>query len=456
MPKKKRKERNKQAARAKAGRGGQPSLAEVLAVAMQVHQQGRLQEAEQLYRAMLEAAPAHPDALHFLGVLSHQLGRGDEAVRLIREAIAQLPEHPDMHNNLGNVLSELGRVAEAEEAYRAVLRLAPEHVDGLSNLGVVLREQGRLEEAEAAYARALELAPDNPKTLHNYGNLLRKQQRFDEAVAVYRRSIAVSPFDRQSYHKLARIYYAAERYEEAAAVYREWLEHDPKNPVALHMLAACSGHDVAERASDAYVQQTFDGFAGSFDKVLEGLEYRAPDLVVAAVAEALGAADGSLAILDAGSGTGLCGPLLRPFARQLVGVDLSPVMLAKAEGRGVYDELVTAELTAFLVAHPEAYDVIACADTLCYFGALESVITAMHGALRPGGQLVFTVERDAAEENAAGFRLHPHGRYSHTQAYVRRVLTATGFELGPIVEDVLRKESGEPVVGLVVSARRRP
>ena len=53
-------------------------------------------------------------------------------------------------------------------------------------------------------------------------------------------------------------------------------------------------------------------------------------------------------MLDAGCGTGLCGPLIAPYARRLVGVDLSERMLAQARARDVYDELVKGELTAYL------------------------------------------------------------------------------------------------------------
>ena len=185
---------------------------------------------------------------------------------------------------------------------------------------------------------------------------------------------------------------SAGRVDEAIAVYHEWLQVDPGNAVALHMLAACTGEAAPQRASDSYVRDTFDAFAGSFDQVLDPLGYRAPSLIGEFLEQVLPAADGALLIADAGCGTGLCADFLRPRAKQLVGVDLSPGMLARARARKKYDQLVEAELSAWLGSQRQAYDLIVSADTLCYFGALDQPLSAAASALRPAGRLVFTVE----------------------------------------------------------------
>ena len=82
----------------------------------------------------------------------------------------------------------------------------------------------------------------------------------------------------------------------------------------------------------------------------------------------------NLMVLDAGCGTGLCGPLLKPYAEILVGVDLSPKMLAKALGRQVYEELIETELVAYLGQRTASFDLIVSADTLIYFGELRSFL----------------------------------------------------------------------------------
>jgi predicted TPR repeat methyltransferase len=165
---------------------------------------------------------------------------------------------------------------------------------------------------------------------------------------------------------------------------------------------------------------------------------------------------GRAAVLDAGCGTGWCGPLLRATAGHLVGVDLSPGMLALARQRGVYDELHEAELTGFLGERPAAFDIIVLADVLCYFGKLEPAIRAARDALLSGGLLCFSVE--ALAEAAAGdcFQLGQHGRFTHARPYLERIMIDAGFGPPGIDSVVLRQELGKPVRGYLVTGRASP
>jgi predicted TPR repeat methyltransferase len=430
------------------------SLSEALSVAVQLHRTGRLDDAEALYRRVLEVAPDDANALQFLGVLSHQRGRSEAAIELISKAIALDPGQPGWHSNLGNVLVELGRLPEAVDAYRKAITLEPRHADAYNNLGAVLRAQGRLDESAAAYSTAIELAPDHLDAHNNLGNLLSSRGRVREAVAYYCKAITLMPGHPEARKLLGIAYYTIGQVDAAAEVFRRWLADEPDNPVARHLFAACSGREVPDRASDAYVETTFDAFAGSFDAKLEHLAYRAPQLVASALERASGEPAKRLVALDAGCGTGLCGPLIAAHVARLTGVDLSSAMLAKAEGRGVYDELVKAELTTYFATHPESFDLITSADTLVYFGPLEGVIQAASGALRAGGLLIFTVEDALTDAGALGYRINPHGRYSHRREYVVDVLGAAGFDVAAVEPAELRREGGNPVAGLVVTARK--
>lgn len=433
---------------------------QALALAVQLHRAGGLDDAEKLYERILQVAPAHADAMHFKGVLAHQRGRSDQALELIRGSIALNAAVPDWHNNLGNVLLESGQVDAAADAYEQAVRLAPARADIHNNLGVLRREQGRSEEAESAYRRAIELDPKNVEAHTNLGRLLNGLGREEESMRCFCEALLLKPGHAPAREALGLAYYTLGRFEEAAQVYRDWLKDEPGNPAARHHLAACSGEGVPARAADDYVEKVFDGFADSFDAKLAHLHYRAPELIAQTVAGLLGAPRGELDVLDAGCGTGLCGPLLAPYARRLEGVDLSERMLARARLRQVYDVLAKAELTAFIEgAAPASWDLVISADTLCYFGDLRAVVKATAQALRPGGWLVFTVEaldapQDAKEDSKeGGFHLHHHGRYSHREGYLREVLADAGMTVGAVAAAHLRIEGGKPVNGWIVSAR---
>ena len=261
-----------------------------------------------------------------------------------------------------------------------------------------------------------------------------------------------APHSGKARETLGYAYCKLKRLDEAAKVYRDWLADEPDNPKARHHLAACTGQDVPPRASDAYIQSVFNAFANSFDSRLAKLEYRAPNVVAAAVSAHLGAASADLKVLDAGCGTGLCAPLLKPFASRLTGIDLSHGMLAKAQRRGLYDALHEVELTTYMRQHPACYHLVVSADTLIYFGALDAAMGAAAETLTPGGLLCFTVE--ALGEGETGYRLQHHGRYAHSRIYLEAMLQHAGLDVLRLDPEVVRSEGGEPVAGWLVLAQR--
>jgi len=443
-------------ARQSATRAVVPGYVALLQQAMQAHQEACLDAAEQLYRKVLELRVAQPDALHYLGVLCHQRGLSGEGVELIRAALKITPKHPDAHNNLGNIHKECGRLAEAEACYRCALECGPGHYNALSNLGVVLDAQARTEEALRAYTLLTHLAPGFAQGHYLLGlslcNHAQSLDHIEKAAECFREAIKLDSRNLHALKALGVALYALHRREEAAQVYRDWLVREPDNPVPQHMLAACGGTEAPLRADDAYVRNVFDEFANSFDEqLLKNLHYRAPQVLTDALSKVLPAPVAALDVLDAGCGTGLCAPLVRTHARHLVGVDLSSGMVGKARLRGGYDELVVAELTAYLQQHPATYDVVLSADTLVYFGELMPVLTAAYAALRPDGWIAFTLE--AMEGDEDGTELSSSGRYRHTLRYVQRVLHTVGFNDVRIGADTLRKETGQWVNGWVVLAR---
>ncbi len=429
------------------------SLEQALNLVVELQQEGRLEAAVDLCRRILAAAPGHPDALHLLGLALHGMGRGDEGVERIEEAVAVQPGFAGFHNNLGNIHALAGRLDEATAAYERAIALSPGSADWHNNLGVLYKAAQRLDDAEVCYRRALALDSSHLRANNNLGLLYASRGELEQAVRCYLRAIELMPGNQDARSLLGTTYYTLRRYEEAAEVFRQWHEAEPEHPVARHMLSALSGHGVPERAPDHYIEHTFDRFASSFEKTLnERLDYRAPQLCASLVTDLLPAGSGGLRVLDAGCGTGLCGPLLKPWAAELGGVDLSRGMLDLAQTKGVYTDLYKAELTEFLGASPGHWQLIVSADTLCYFGSLQVLLQAVHSALMPGGWLVFSVEALEGEEDRA--EIQPSGRYAHSPGHLRSALAQAGLHLQALRGEVLRKEGGKPVDGWLVAAQR--
>ena len=232
-----------------------------------LHQQGRLAEAERLYRDVLAKAPNQPDALHFLGVLESQRGRYEQALALMDRASKITPGNTaliynranvlrDMGqlekalagynaalqlkkdnaaalNNRGTVLHSLGRFREAIDSFDSVLRINPGHTDALINRGNALMELGRATEALQSYERALVQASDNVAALYGKGNALAKMERFDEAVAIYDRALALEPGNVQLLNNHGIALTRLSRNREAIASFDRAIASDGQNAEAF-------------------------------------------------------------------------------------------------------------------------------------------------------------------------------------------------------------------------------
>ena len=119
----------------------------------------------------------------------------------------------------------------------------------------------------------------------------------------------------------------------------------------------------------------FDRYAPTFDDHLRGeLQYTLPEKITDAIAAVRPA--GLQDVLDLGCGTGLCGPLLRPWAEHLCGVDLSPLMIEQAKAREVYDTLEVADLVTAMRQAERGFDLLVAADVFLYIGDLSPVFEA--------------------------------------------------------------------------------
>lgn len=249
--------------------------------------------------------------------------------------------------------------------------------------------------------------------------------------------------------------------EGAARAYRRALALDPDDHggVAIRLAAMGLG-EMPDRMPDAYVATLFDQHADDFDDILvEQLRYCVP-MQLREVLRTHGERRFAH-VLDLGCGTGLAGLALRDVAGHLTGVDLSERIVELAFDREVYDDLYVGEAVGFLEEFEDDdgnrpnWDLIVATDVFPYLGAIEPIVSAAAARLNPAGQFGFSTETLAdAAFGGQDYKVGRRQRFAHSQAYLRRVLEAGGFDVAQMQQITVRLEDGEPVPGHLVLACR--
>ncbi len=371
----------------------------------------------------------------------------EAAWRIGQQANEEAPGNADTIVTLGNVRQAAKMQDEAEALYLQALEIDPANVRATNNLGTICMQRGDERTALKHFLAALNGDPDFVEAIFNAGTALQQLGDMHESERYYLEALARRSDLPRAYRYLAEIYRTEGRDQERIEILDRWLAAFPESATASHLRAACETGHAPARASDDYIREEFDDFADTFDATLEKLEYKTPTLMDALIQKHVDGVVGD--ILDAGCGTGLCGPFLRTRCKRLVGVDLSTNMLERAEKRGDYDELIAGELVDFMRTHPKSFDLIVATDTLVYFGALDECLAAARETLRPEGLFAFSVEV-LDDEMDDGYRLAGSGRYAHEVPYVQESLESAGFDVAAIERAVLRLESNKPVNGLLV------
>jgi predicted TPR repeat methyltransferase len=284
----------------------------------------------------------------------------------------------------------------------------------------------------------------------SYAEMLFGSDDPNAAADLMRDALALAPGWAAGWFRLGEMLETAGRAPEAEAAWREALRLDPPDRLGAALklgLAAFASGVVAPPS--VFVETLFDQYAEEFDSALvERLDYRVPKLLQEALGET-GRTTFAHAV-DLGCGTGLMGERLRGAASFLEGYDISAGMLREAEAKRLYDRLERRDILTLPALSPVA-DLVTAADVFMYVGELDRLFSRIAELLLPGGHFAFSVELNEGPEELV---LRPSRRYAHSKAYVERLLAEKGF--APVSQTVatIRMDRGEPVVGLIVVAKR--
>ena len=168
---------------------------EVLQKAQQLHVQGDLDKARQIYDAVLGKTKNEPYVLYSLGTLYSQMGWNGTGMHLLMRAIDETPEkiedpktgdmvQPEWISqawmNLGVCYKREGHDEDAEKCYEKSLEYQPRQVESLSNLSGLYINRGEPEKGLVWAERALEIEPSNAQAAHHKGMLLLEAERWEE------------------------------------------------------------------------------------------------------------------------------------------------------------------------------------------------------------------------------------------------------------------------------------
>lgn len=446
-------------------------------------QKGQAQAGMTMIQRALAIKADDADAHANLAAACLQMGLTEQALASYDQALVLKPRFVSAHCGRGNVLRGLKRFEAAIASYDETLRLQPSHLEALNNRGIALRELKRHEEALASYDtmikagaataelfnnrgttlldlnrptealasfdHALQIKPGFAEALNNRGIALRNLQRPAESLLAYNAALSLEPGYADALINRAAALQELGRNEEAVVEFRKARENGGESEIIQYHLAALGAVAIPPIAPAQFISNLFDEYAERFDRhLVDELQYRAPALLLETIAKV--ASLNSTDVVDLGCGTGLCGPLLRPAARSLCGVDLSRNMLGKARQLNIYDHLVCDEIATFLLNHGDSFDLAIATDVFIYIGDLSQVFQGARKALRAGGLLGFSIEISSD----ADFMLTSHLRYAHSIAYIRRLGEDHGFALERMDHGIIRKEQGADVPGKLMVMRR--
>lgn len=216
---------------------GKVGISEAMDRALACLQEGRFNEAENIYRKVLAAEPNHLHALMMQGIALEQLGKLPQAIKSFRKALKKEPHFADARYNLGNLYLRAEDPKKAKTCYQVVCKQAPDFAPAHNNLGLALMRLQQFKEAETCFKRALELEPGAAHVLNNLGNLYGDSRKPDLAEACYRQAIDRLPEYTDAHVNLGKLFNDTGRYEDATTAFKNALSLSPDHADAHNNLA---------------------------------------------------------------------------------------------------------------------------------------------------------------------------------------------------------------------------
>jgi len=414
------------------------------------HRDGKFSVAEKGYQEILKKKPDWGRVLNAIGNLFLDQNQPEKAKPVFEKAANLNP--PDLPScyNLGRLKQQENDPHGAIAVYKFMLDQQPDVGVVWNNLGVAYRDIGKQDDAIACFRTAVRFAPEMAEAWNNLGVAQDELNLTEKALDSYRKAIEIQPDYASPLINLGLFFQKSEQFREAEEHYNKVLKLQPDNKIAKFMRQSIRGDETPDAAPVEHVRSIFDQCAENFETILvEKLEYKTPELLFNLVHPYL---TDKMTILDLGCGTGLGAKLYRPFAKSLIGVDVSAKMLEKAFDKKIYNQLEIFDILQDW-AFPTKFDLIYSSDVFVYFGNLDTIIKSASSYLVSEGKIAFSVEE--LKDNTKGYHLFPSGRYAHSQKYIQKILRRHKLKTIKISKTDIRSQSGNPVKGLLIVSMKK-
>jgi len=203
------------------------ALEQLFQQAVQLHQQGRLNEARFAYENLLSQQGTHSPACYLLGVVHAQEKKYVEAEHWIQKSVALEPNNSAAWCNLGNVQRETQQFESAAHSYKKALQISPQLPEAHHNLGIAYREMGQNQNAISSFEKAIALRPDYTLAHCNLSQVFHETQAHEKAFHHAHIATAQQPHSADAHVRLGDALHALKRNQEAIGAYLKALQISP-------------------------------------------------------------------------------------------------------------------------------------------------------------------------------------------------------------------------------------
>ena len=365
------------------------------------------EEALKKVNNLLKIKPNNADLHNNKGIILRALKKYNDALKCYKDAIIIDKNNPIYFNNRGNLYWDMGEEKLADKDYNKSLDINPKYYDALINLIKLRQYQELHEEAENLCLKALEINKNNNMAFKLLGISQINQKKIDLGIKNLKISQKIK-FDRSIEHQIDIL----------------------------------KGKEVDTTPME-FIENTFDHYANKFDHhLINILNYSVPNFIE----KELNLIDKKIKfenVIDLGCGTGLCGKFLKNKSSNLIGIDISPRILEKADKKNIYDKLICSNFIDYLKKTSSQFDLFVAADVFIYTGEISETFDLIKKRATKESYFIFSTET----LNQGNYKLQESGRFSHSENYIKQKSIENSMILISKKDIKVRKEKNKWING---------